>query len=616
MKVTEKDSPTQLEALQDCHHGRAGHGGLRRTHDLLNDKYPGHGISQKQVAAFIEACPVCQKSQRALSTTLVPIVRHLKTVSPGRVVGIDYLDLKKDKYGNIGVYVMRDHFTKFVYISPTPRKDATAAASVVFLYCVLYGAVKVLMSDPGSDFTSGLMEQLNKWFGIHHRLSLVDRHESNGVEGANKQILRHLRTLLLDEDIADEWSLVKNIGWAMFIMNSFDSSESGIAPYRLTFGDCTDRDFKFPCNELDESQSHQYIKELNKSLQSLTKVAELYQSKLVAKRTAGNLPQNMFQKGDLVLLFLENKDKPHKLHPLYMGPFEVIKQFKNDVEIRHLSTGKISSVFVSDLKPFRGDLQTAKSLAVKDADQHLIDRVVAYSGDPLVRTSMQFLVRFADAQELWLNWNIDLQDSSPYEDYVRSVPALAPLIVSAKEAASWSRLLRKSPVIDVSPNSLTRIDLRSLGTEWYANLDIPDKHLLTFMVQAEFRSLKAAKKKIVLHCPLLEYSCVVDNVFIHLYCLRPPPGDLVDVDLDLLLAYPSLMTLHNPILPSVADFLFLVGRTFYDPDNSTQYEVTRVVETRLRDIVAYVKPVTERGRPSKEDSRPYHVQAVVAMLPN
>ena len=394
--MTEEANPTQLEALQNCHVGRAGHGGLRRTYELLNDKYPGHGISQKLVAAFIEACPICQKTRTALSTTLVPLIRHLKTVSPGTVAGIDYLTLRKDKYGNIGVYVIRDHFTKFVYISPTARKDATAAASVIFMYCALYGRVSVLMSDPGSDFTSDMMKQLNSWFGIHHRLSLVDRHESNGVEGANKQILRHLRTLLLEEDIADEWSLSKNIGWAMFIINSFDSSESGLSPYELTFGNTTARNFQFPCKELDEAQSHEFLKELNKSLQTLTRVAELYQAKLVAKRTAPNHVQNMYQKGDLVLLFLENKDKPHKLHPLYMGPFEVLKQIKNDVEIRHLSTGKISEVFVSDLKPFRGDLKTAKSLAVSDADQHLIDKVLAYSGDPMTRTSMQFLVRFAD----------------------------------------------------------------------------------------------------------------------------------------------------------------------------------------------------------------------------
>jgi len=34
--------------------------------------------------------------------------------------------------------------------------------------------------------------------GIGRVISLVDRHEFNGVEGSNKQILRHLRTLVHD----------------------------------------------------------------------------------------------------------------------------------------------------------------------------------------------------------------------------------------------------------------------------------------------------------------------------------------------------------------------------------------------------------------------------------
>ena len=37
-------------------------------------------------------------------------------------------------------------------------------------------------------------------------VSLVDRHESNGVEGPNKQLLRHLRTLVYDTRIISRWT--------------------------------------------------------------------------------------------------------------------------------------------------------------------------------------------------------------------------------------------------------------------------------------------------------------------------------------------------------------------------------------------------------------------------
>jgi hypothetical protein len=62
-----------------------------------------------------------------------------------------------------------------------------------------FGLYDEVISDPGSDFMSQMVASLNSWFGIRHKVSLVDRHESNGVEGTNKQLLRHLRALVHDE---------------------------------------------------------------------------------------------------------------------------------------------------------------------------------------------------------------------------------------------------------------------------------------------------------------------------------------------------------------------------------------------------------------------------------
>ena len=45
---------------------------------------------------------------------------------------------------------------------------------------------------------SAVVAQLSEWMGVKRVISLVDRHQSNGVEGTNKQIVRHLRTLVHD----------------------------------------------------------------------------------------------------------------------------------------------------------------------------------------------------------------------------------------------------------------------------------------------------------------------------------------------------------------------------------------------------------------------------------
>jgi hypothetical protein len=139
-------------------------------------------------------------------------------------------------------------------VFPVPTPDLTNAALAIFTYCVLYGAFDTLMTDPGSELMSVAVAEVNKWFGIHHRVSLVDRHESNGVEGANKQILRHLMTLFMEEHIKDQWSSPQHIGWAMFLM---DTSETGYSPFDLTFGTITRRRFDFPTENLDRNVRHQ-----------------------------------------------------------------------------------------------------------------------------------------------------------------------------------------------------------------------------------------------------------------------------------------------------------------------------------------------------------------------
>ncbi len=45
-----------------------------------------------------------------------------------------------------------------------------------------YGIFEELISDPGSDIMSSVVSCLNKWLGISQVVSLVDRHEFNGVE--------------------------------------------------------------------------------------------------------------------------------------------------------------------------------------------------------------------------------------------------------------------------------------------------------------------------------------------------------------------------------------------------------------------------------------------------
>ena len=80
-----------------------------------------------------------------------------------------------------------------------------------------------------------------------------------------------------------------------------------------------------------------------------------------------------------------------------------IEQVGNYVKCRHLATHAISEFPVSRLKIFHGTLETAKATAVEEVEHSHVKAITAWRGDPLVRTTMEFL----SAQSLKMAMSFD-----------------------------------------------------------------------------------------------------------------------------------------------------------------------------------------------------------------
>jgi hypothetical protein len=63
--LIETVSLTRKQMLDKVHGGRSAHLGARRKWMLLNQHFPGHGISYAQVAEHIASCIICQKTRLA-----------------------------------------------------------------------------------------------------------------------------------------------------------------------------------------------------------------------------------------------------------------------------------------------------------------------------------------------------------------------------------------------------------------------------------------------------------------------------------------------------------------------------------------------------------------------
>ena len=493
-------SPDEL--LHKVHGGRNLHYGARRTWLLLNKQYPGHRIPYRYVQDFISSCAVCQKDRLGMTDGLEPVVRHIKPPHQRSRVGVDRLTVTPaDKSGNTTLIVIVEHFTKHVAVYPAKDYTAQSLAIALFQYFTTFGVFEEVWSDPGSDLMSDMVQQLNKWLGIKHVVSLVDRHESNGVEGSNKQLLRHLRTLVHDERVVKRWSDPTVLCLVTFALNDAINSETGVRPFDAKFGSEDGPYLQLPESVIPNEITNAWVRALDQDLKHIRAISAKFQAELIAERLAATPPetQNTFQEGDLVLFRL-NPDQPlpTKLSSPFLGPYRVIQQRKNDVECRHLVMGTVKWFHVTRLKMFHGSEEDGYKAALLDADQHVIRRILRWKGDPMKRTTMEFKVEFDDDDILWLPYTKDLDDSVQFGQYIEEQPYLFPLRFKANQVTKQITALRRQPITVVQPEDLVYVELRcAYGLDWYDTLSIPNKYDILYVVAVQYVKWRDRQHKFI-----------------------------------------------------------------------------------------------------------------------
>jgi len=483
--------PEPKDLLTKVHGGRNLHFGARRTWLLLNKQFPGHRIPYRFVQDFISTCPVCQKDRLGMMDYLEPVIRHIKPAHQRSRVGVDRLTVTPaDKQGNNTLIVVVEHFTKHVAAYPALDYSAMSLATALFQYFTTFGVFEEIWSDPGSDMMSDTVSQLNNWLGIKHVVSLVDRHESNGVEGTNKQLLRHLKTLVHDERVLSRWSDPTILCLVVFSINDAINSETGVRPFDAKFGSMDGPYLQLPEKALPRDITNEWVRCLDKDLRTIREASTKFQANLIAERLAVTPEerQNVFQSGDLVLFQLNPENHlPTKLSSPFLGPYRVLQQRTNNVECKHLVMGNIRWFHITRLKLFHGTEEEGFKAALLDADQHVVRKILRWKGDPMKRTTMSFKVEFEDDDVLWLPYSKDLDDSVQYGTFVEENPVLFPLRYKADKSSKEVTAVRKKAITSVQPDDVVYVELRcAFGLDWYDTLSIPNKYDTLYVVSVQY----------------------------------------------------------------------------------------------------------------------------------
>lgn len=555
---TTVDQSDWIPMVLRAHAGGSIHRGKGSTWRLLRKLHPNHLIPFSFVCEVIDACALCQKFRLNNPKNRLPeLPRNLKVSHLFARIGGDGVDISPpDADGNCYIWVLKNMFAGIVFFYPSNSKDAESCADAMVAFIAIYGLFEEVLTDPGSSYTAEALQLLSKYMGYQHKFSLVDRHQSNGVERTNGLLIGMLQTICAEEDLASKWGKPRVLQRIAAYINSTLSTEYGpYSPHQVMFGTGTlAKDFLPSLGAIPIDQramlSNAYIKTLNEELEAIRRGAHRYQQALIAKRyQIQNTPQIPWSPGDLVLVD-NDAGKDNKLQAAKLGPYKVIRQVNNDVSLQHLLTGAVKDVHVTKLSLFDGSLEDAKTLVMLDRGDYVVSAVIAFRGDENIRSTCEVLVRWAiDQSETWQLLTKDLQDTAAFEEFCQRDPCLRQLLVSAAEAKRIDVELRAQAITPTLVGTDCYVNLRwvsrTLGLI-YKELPLDDVFGTNYLVRMQYREISGTvpRQRILLYDPVFDCTHKVGMDFVIKYGYMTDPSaslfPVVLVTKDFVRAHPCL----------------------------------------------------------------------------
>jgi hypothetical protein len=326
-----------------------------------------------------------------------------------------------------------------------------------------------------------------------------------------------------------------------FILNSEKGKETGISPFQYIFGTYDAKHLVFPGVFPTRAESLQYLRRLDEDLESIRNAAKAVQEKVQLGRKRED-PLNTYVTGDYILFDEKSTGGvTSKLKPRYSGPYLITSVYKSDITCSHIVTGKQRVVHIDNVKPYFGSKEEAYKAAKVDDDQYEIVSILDYRGDPLKRSSMEFLVRFEDGEELWIPFKKDLESTGQFESYCESLNELEPLLFLEKEWREKQLKYNAAGVCGVNPGLDCYVTLKAWGSEYYSRIGLPTGPI--YVVKCKYvKWTTQARKKIDLYCPLFSQQFDWDSTSVRLYGRNLDLTELmVLVDEELCKQYPLIL---------------------------------------------------------------------------
>ena len=304
----------------------AGHLGVRKTHDRILSHFWWPTL-RKDVSEYCRSCHTCQvvgkPNQKIPAAPLKPIPAFDEPFS--RVIVDCVGPLPKTKSGNQYLLTIMCASTRFPEAIPLRNIKAKTILQAITKFFTLVGLPKSIQSDQGSNFTSGLFQEVMYKLGIEQYTSSAYHPESQGALERFHQTLKDMiRTYCLDFE--KDWD--EGVHLLLFAAREAVQETLGFSPFELVFGRTVRGPLKLlKAKWLNDETDTNLLDYVSKFKCKLNRASEIARENLTEAQTKmkkwydKDAKSREFSPGDKVLVLFPIPG--HPLQARYHGPYVI-----------------------------------------------------------------------------------------------------------------------------------------------------------------------------------------------------------------------------------------------------------------------------------------------------
>ena len=308
------------------------HFGTEKIIEVLSRTYYWRKMRQN-VSEHVEGCVECFAAKKRPPPNAGLMVVHELVTDPFKIVHFDHVGpLSPSANDNKYILTIIDRGTGWLELVPVPDQSAKRTAKTLWEHWICrYGCPTRFITDRHPSFTSTLMQELHKRFGIAIARTVAYRPQANGLaERVHRTLNATLRTYLSGETI--QWEdLIQPFAYAY---RNTPRKGWSYSPAQLVFG----RRLTFPLDLLsmqddrhDLAEPDDYVSYL---LTNILTARAIVRDKLMDTREKQADYANQtryhveFKVGDIVMLYSPKlaKGMIRRFTTFWKGPYRVMRQ--------------------------------------------------------------------------------------------------------------------------------------------------------------------------------------------------------------------------------------------------------------------------------------------------